>query len=246
MNLVTNEKTPWTYLRDPNSRLTYWVHSKCACSFYKKIFALLGWEEVVTNDIDWDNDIVFSYIRDPLIKHRVGIIEWFYFNNCESILKDNADNDQFFLMLSQAAYLDFHSMSILEHLGKEASSKITWIPIDTEINHIQETINLVEQHRDISNSIKELMLNMSPYHVSTGFKKRCNEKILKIPPVPLIVKSIEYDRFLYDSVTKKNFEPANYSQRIDYLKSQGLTQQQAEQQADHDVQTGDYLNWDKE
>jgi hypothetical protein len=107
-------------------------------------------------------------------------------------------------------------------------------------------VELIEQYATIADNTKEQLLNLAPYHVSTGFKKWCNEKILRIPPTPLIIKSIEYDRWLYDTVTKKNFEPANYSQQIKYLKSQRLTQQQAEQQADNDVQTGNYLNWNKE
>ena len=246
MNIVTNAETPWLCLKDPESKLVYWVHSKCACSFYKKIFAKLNWTETTTTDIDWENDVVFSHIRDPLVKHRIGIIEWFYQNNSEKLLKDNFDNNQFFLLLSQATYLDIHSMSIFDHLGKEKSSKIKWIPLDTNVNHVKETVELIEQYATIADNTKEQLLNLAPYHVSTGFKKWCNEKILRIPPTPLIIKSIEYDRWLYDTVTKKNFEPANYSQQIKYLKSQGLTQQQAEQQADNDVQTGNYLNWNKE
>ena len=96
MNIVTNAETPWLCLKDPKSKLVYWVHSKCACSFYKKIFAKLNWTETTTTDIDWENDVVFSHIRDPLVKHRIGIIEWFYHHNSEKLLKDNFDNDQFF------------------------------------------------------------------------------------------------------------------------------------------------------
>ncbi len=246
MNLVTNSETPWLCFKDPMSKLVYWVHSKCACSFYKRIFKHLGWTETNTTDIDWDNDVIFSYMRDPLVKHRVGIIEWFYFNNCEYLLKDNFGSEQFFVLLSQATYLDWHSMSILDHLGKEKVSKIIWFPIDTEINHVGETIKLIEQHRPVPAEYKKIILEEKPYHTSGGFKKLCNEKILKIQPTPMIIKSLEYDRWLYDTVTKKNFEPANYPQRIEFLKSRGLTQEEAEQQADNDVHTGEYLNWDKE
>lgn len=244
MSIVENKNTPWLCFRDPNSRLVWWVHSKCACSFYKTVLNLLGWEQSTTADINWDADIVFSHIRDPLVKHRMGIIEWFYQRNNESMLKENFDNQNFFQMLSEIVYLDIHSMSIREHLGTENSKKIHWIPIDSEQNHLQQTVDFIEQHVTISHSIKEAMLKMPPVHVSKQFKKQCNKKLLDIPPTPLIIKSIDYDQWLYDQATKKNFEPENYLQRIDYLKKLGFSQQDAELHADQDVLTGEYLNWD--
>jgi hypothetical protein len=245
MNIVTNAETPWKCFKDPNSKLVYWVHSKCACTFYQKIFKKLKWKETTTVDVDWDHDIIFSYIRDPLVKQRIGVIEWF-FNNYKynSLLKDNANNEEFFIMLSQIPYLDWHSLSILEHLGKENSLKVNWIPVDQpSVNHLQQTVNLLLQHTTIAEDTKEWILTQDPIHVSSGFKKQCNQKLLDILPTPLIIKSIEHDRWLYDKITKKNFEPDNYAQQINYLKSLGLTTAQAELQADQDVETGEYLNW---
>lgn len=221
----------------------YFVHSKCACSFYKQLFAKLYWQESTSVDIDWELDIVFSHIRDPLEKHRIGIIEWFYFNNAQQILENNATDTSFFLMLSRIAYLDHHSLSIYEHLG-ENSDLVNWIPIDQpEVDHTQHTINLIEQYSKISGDIKNWFLKLPPKHASTGFKKNCYNKLMELPVDPLIIKSIEYDRVLYDRVTKKNYEPANYSQRIKYLKKLGMSQTEAEAAADRDVATGEYLNW---
>lgn len=244
MKLVTNENTPWLCYTDPNSNLVWWVHSKCACSFYKIIFRKLGWIESNSAESKiWQDKIVFSHIRDPLVKHRIGIIEWFYFTKNIKLLQDNFENEKFFQMLSEIAYLDIHSMSIRDHLGSEKSSKIHWIPIDTNANHVEETINFIEQHTKIDLESKNFIMNLRPIHVSTDFKKQCNQKLLKIPPTPLIVKSLEHDRYLYDLVTRKNFEPSNYSNRISELKKQGLSQTQAEAQADLEVESGEYLQW---
>ena len=241
--LVKNSTTPWLCFRDPNSKLVYFVHSKCACTFYKQLFQKLGWQESTTNDIDWETAVVFSYIRDPLKKHRGGIIQWFYNNNKSDILKNNENSMDFFTMLSRIAYLDHHSLSIYEHLG-ENSRLVNWIPIDyPSIDHKQRTIELLEQYSTIDSDTKTWLENLSPKNVSIGFKKKCVDILMTLPVHPLIIKSIEYDRFLYDRVTKKNFEPASYPRQIDYLKSLGMTQEQAEAHADHDVETGNYINW---
>jgi hypothetical protein len=242
-NIVKNATTPWLCLRDPGSKLVYFVHSKCANTFYKQLFLKLGWKECTTSEIDWDYNIVFSYIRDPLEKHRIGIIEWFYYEDKIDILKNNADDLDFFTMLSKISFLDCHSMSIYEYLG-DNSALVKWIPIDqSTINHKQLTIELLEQYSQINNDIREWFIKLPPFHVSTGFKKECYIKLMKLPVDPLIIKSIEYDRCLYDSVTKKLHEPENYPQRISYLKSLGMSQADAEADADRDVGTGEYLNW---
>ena len=241
--LVKNSTTPWLCFRDPRSKLVYFVHSKCACTFYKQLFQKLEWQKTTTNEIDWDTNIVFSYIKDPLKKHRGGIIQWFYHNNKIDILENNANNMDFFDMLSRIAYLDHHSLSIYEHLG-ENSKLVRWIPIDYPlIDHKQRTIELLEQYSTVDSDTKAWFEDLTPKNVSLGFKKKCVDILMELPVDPLITKSIEYDRFLYDSVTKKNFEPASYSRRIDYLKKQGMTQAQAEAHADTDVETGNYINW---
>lgn len=242
-NLIKNSSTPWLCFKDPRSKLVYFVHSKCACSFYKQLFSKLGWNECASTDIDWKSDKVFSHIRDPLKKHRIGIIEWFYYNNKTSILQNNATDLDFFMMLSRIAYLDHHSLSIYEHLG-ENSVLVDWIPIDhPTVNHKQQTIDLIEQEYFIDDNIKTWFTNLPPKHVSTGFKKECYNALMELPVDPLIIKSIEYDRFLYDRVTKKNYEPSGYSKQIEYLKSLGMSQENAEISADRDVASGAYINW---
>ena len=147
-------------------------------------------------------------------------------------------------MISNIAYLDVHSMSIKEHLGVEKASKIQWIPIDDpNTDHVSETVKLIELHSSISEDFKKLILSLTPFHVSEGFKKECNAKLMAIPPTPLIIKSLEYDQILYDKALKKIFEPENYAHRIAELKNTGLSQHQAEQQADAEVESGEYLNW---
>jgi hypothetical protein len=96
----------------------------------------------------------------------------------------------------------------------------------------------------LSDNTKAHLLEYKPYHTSTGFKKDCNQRMLNIPLSPLLIKSLEFDNFLYSQATIKNFEPATYPQRIEWLKKSGLSQAEAETLADKDVLSGQYLNWE--
>ena len=242
-NLIKNTTTPWLCFKAPESPLFYFLHSKCASTFYRQLLVRLGWKYCTTSDINWETDIVFSHIRDPLKKHRIGIIEWFYHNNKEALLTQNSKDSDFMLMLSKIAYLDHHSLSIYEHLG-ERSQHIIWIPIDViEIDHKQLTIELLQQHVKIDTETQDWFKNLPMNNESTGIKKQLFQELMQLPIDPLITNSIEYDRCLYDNVTKTNYEPENYARRIGYLKSLGMSQEQAEQHADRDVETGEYLNW---
>ena len=242
--IVRNENTPWKCYKDPQSSLVYFVHSKCACTFYKRLFVKLNWQVCTVNDIDWDSNLIFSYIRNPLIKQRVGIIEWFYFNNCEYLLEQNYEDNNFFKLLSEIAYIDHHSLSIYEHLGNK-SQLVHWIPMDQpNIDHKQKTVDLIKQYSTIDEKTELWFLSQPPYHISSGFKKSCNDRLIKLPVHPMIIKSIEYDQSLYDSVTKPHgFEPENFQTQIKQLIESGLTQLDAEIIADAEVKSGEYLQW---
>ena len=241
--IITNDTTLWSCYKDPNSPLVYFIHSKCACSFYKQLFKKLNWIQCSTRDINWKNDLVFSYTRNPIIKHRTGIIEWFFYNKKTEVLDQNKNNNDFFSMLAEIVYLDIHSMSIHEHLG-ENSFNVQWIPIDQpDINHVERTIQLLKQHSGIPVEIEQWFLNLPKVHVSTGFKRECIDRLLAIAPTPLLIKSLEMDQVLYDKASIIDFEPATYPFRIIQLLENGHTQEQAEKIADQEVLNGNWQKW---
>ena len=244
INPIKNINTPWVCLRDTHSKLVYFIHSKCACTFYKQLFFKLGWQTITTADVDWNNDIVFSYIRHPMRKHRTGILEWFYCNGLGDLLEEKEGDQKFLQMLSEIVYIDIHSMSIYDHLG-DLSTQVQWIPLDQSgVDHKLETIKLLEKYQALPEDIKEWFLTLPPRHTSTGTRRRYLDKLLSMEPTALIIKYNEYDQCLYDHViTPTGFEPTNYSTRIQELKNKGLTQTEAEKIADSEVLTGDYKNW---
>ena len=237
--LVHNRDTPWLCLRHPMQDIFYWVHSKCACSYYKNILSRLLWKRCTTKDISWGQSKVFSHIRDPIKKHRTGLIEYFYYHKCQHILRDNENNDDFWLMLSRAPWLDVHSMSIWEHLG-EKSDLVNWIPIDKpDFSHLDSTLDYIGFTDDRSLMYKQPVIN-----ASTGFKKECVNRLLGISPDPLITKYLEQDQQIYDFVIRDpGFEPMKYQQKLSELLRQGVTREFAESILDQDVATGAYLDW---
>jgi hypothetical protein len=237
--IISNKDTLWLCLRHPEKDIFYWVHSKCASSFYRKILTDLSWKACTTHDIVWGQSTVFSHIRDPLQKHRTGLIEYFYFHRCVEILTRNWDDENFWLMLARTAWLDIHSMSIWQHL-EEKSELIHWIPTDVKWqNHIDSTLDFIEFTGD-----KSKILYSPEKNVSSGFKKECVSRLLEIDPDPLIIKYLEKDRVLYDKVScKPGFEPQEYQQNLEKLLSQGHDRLQAEYILDQQVASGEYLRW---
>jgi len=243
--IITNSNTPWACYKDPKSLLIFFVHSKCACSFYKLLFDRLEWIKCTTQDIQWNTDIVFSHIRNPINKHRMGIIEWFYYNKKIDLLIQNSKNNDFFSMIAEIAYLDIHSMSIYEHLSDNAFN-VQWIPIDHHtVNHRAVTINLIKQHSVIPEDVAHWFLNLPPVHVSDKVKKDYINQLMAIPPSPLVIKSLEIDQVLYDRATIQRFEPLEYPVRIAELLKNGHTREQAETIADNEVFNGTWQKWVK-
>lgn len=238
-HVVTNSDTAWICLRHPDQNMFYWAHPKCANTYYKSLLSTLSWKISTTHEISWGESKVFAHIRDPLIKHRTGIIQYFYHNQCQSILKDNFDNDDFWLMLSRAAWLDIHTLTAWEYL-REKTNYIHWIPLDKpNHSHLEATLDFVGYTGD-----RRDLRQVNKQNVSTGFKRKCVDKLLKIEPDPLIIKYLEHDRIIYDkAVCDPGFEPAGYQSRLAGLLAQGMTQSQAEQMLDQEIANGSYLQW---
>lgn len=238
-HIVTNALTPWACLKHPDRDLFYWVHSKCACSFYKNLLRQLGWIDCTTLDIKWGTSKVFSHIRDPRKKHRTGIIEFFYHHGYTAVLKKNYDDDNFWQMLARVSYLDWHSLTVWEHLNHNIDH-VHWIPIDIDrVNHVDSTLDFIDYTGD-RNALKKL----TKLNVSVGFKKKCVDRLSQIDLDPLLIKYFEKDQQLYDKICRpKDFEPDQYHQKLKNLMSIGIDQIAAEKILDQQVKDGSYLNW---
>lgn len=111
--------------RAPDTNLVFIRNEKCASTYYAGLFRANNWIKIPFTDIDWDVDHVFSFIRDPLIRHIKGIVEDIIYLGCEHDLAGRVGRN-FWVELP---WLGLHSMPISIKFGKYAD-KINWIPID--------------------------------------------------------------------------------------------------------------------
>ena len=236
-------QVPWDCYRSGN--LVYFRHFKCATTTYLGLFDdKLQWEHTNTQQINWEKDKVFSYIRNPLQKHYKGIIEGlilfpelfdFFYRTT------NANNLEF---LAQLTSIEPHSYTIYRFFGENAL-KVHWIPIDTELDHKQATYDFLKQNGyEISEQIQDWFNKRPSQNKSADKEKHIYSKLMATPVTSDVQRYIDFDVCLYDSITKKqNFEPHNYQKRILELMSNGKSQTEAESTADLEVSSGHYLLW---
>ena len=199
---ITDHQVPRECWRGPNNTV-YFVHSKCASRTYDMLMGKLGWNKITTQDIDWIEDCVFSYIRDPIVKHRKGIAEFFFYNkNLLPLSTDIINNKLWVIALSSATCLDHHSESIHNMLGKNAEL-INWIPIDTGVDHKSITFNILESRGvNVSEEIKDWFLILPRVNESTATETKVFELLSLQPVPPHVLRYLDYDTILYQHVIR--------------------------------------------
>jgi len=191
------------------NNLVYFRHFKCASSFYLELFSkTLQWTQICIQDINWTEDHVFSYIRNPFNKRITGLAEYVCRIYQEENSKDFNHNTflellnhpYFSRMIAKTFILDDHSLPIYNILGTNAEL-VDWIPIDVDkINHVELTLKLLASHNinvDLS-TVQNISLDQR--NVSIGYKKQFIEQ-LKTEEIPnLVVTDLDYDDILYNHV----------------------------------------------
>lgn len=107
------------------NNLVYVGIVKNASTFYRNLFIKNDWQLLEFKNIDWENNQVFSFIQDPVVRYCKGITEDLYRNESLKekivpVLKDH---------LHDTVVLTHHTLPMSITCG-ENMYKITWIPID--------------------------------------------------------------------------------------------------------------------
>ena len=203
-------QSTWVYYRSRTSKLLYFSHYKCASTLYRGWFEKIGWEKVhlSLSEIDWDNFYVFSYIRDPIIKHRKAIVEFFCVQKIDDIINVALKNDSRWLdILASITAIDGHSRTIRSILGEQAPLKIDWIPIDIEFDHKQYTLDILEANGEIiDDKFKQELINSNKINESTEEEEKLFDQLIKIPPSWMILDYIDYDQCIYNSIVHSVLE----------------------------------------
>lgn len=195
-----DQQVPWECYRCPNTNLVYFRHMKCASTLYSMLFYKLKWEKTDTHHIDWNYDKVFSLIRNPLNKHRKGIVEYFYFyyrHGARSQIEIFLKNLDLIQILAQIPYLDVHSMSLYSMLGTNAEL-VDFIPIDTGINHKRYVLDSIKQYVNIDTEIESWFLLLPKIGELSGKNNELFERLMQEPTPSQILRYIDYDTILYE------------------------------------------------
>jgi hypothetical protein len=227
----------------PTLNLVFYPQPKCASSTYRKLFEFQNWLVIDVNDIDWDKNKVFSHIKDPLVRHRKGIVEGI----CEYF----PEVQEFFLtpvgakFLTNIPIVEAHSYTIEFWLGHKKASLVHWIPIDTKLDHVQSTFEFLEKNgAPVDDNVKQQFLNMPNRNVSKANELKLYDMLMAQDPPGEILRYIDFDRCLYAEVLNSyGFEPDNYRDRVEQLKNDGVPELQAQTLADQEVASGEYLKW---
>jgi len=226
---------PWLcYQSDKNANLIYFSCNKCASTYYNKFYENLGWKKITTREINWSEDFVFSYIRNPVVRHRKGIVEgiFSYFPTMKTVFLNDLDKLKF---LANITSIEAHSYSIYRMLGLNAE-KIHWIPIDTPIDHRKETLKILSDHKEeVDQETIQWFLSRPKDNESTPDRIEFYEQLCSIPLPPEILCHLDFDICLYNRATTP--EPHVifldlYKIKIKELIDKGFTQEAAEKIVD--------------
>lgn len=242
-NLFKKLTPPLICYRHPTLDLVFYPHQKCASSTYRKLFEYQNWLVIDINDINWAKDKVFAHIKDPLVRHRKGIVEGIcqYFPEVQSLFLTPVGAK----FLTNITIVESHSYTIEMWLGRKNASLVHWIPIDTNLNHVQITFEFLKKNgAPVTNQVKQQFLNMPKRNTSTVSELKLYDMLMAEPTPGEILRYIDFDRCLYAEVLNYyGFEPQNYRDRVEQLKSDGLSELEAQTLADQEVASGKYLKW---
>jgi hypothetical protein len=237
---LLDHHVPWLcYRSTKNARLVYFSCNKCASTFYDAFFEKLNWSKITTQDVKWSEDYVFSYIRNPLTRHRKGIVEglFSFFPEMKPVFVGHPERLKF---LANLTSIEAHSYSIHRMLGNNARH-IDWIPIDTDLDHRQYTLSVLAEHNEnIDQETANWLINADKNNTSTVEEIEFYNQLCSIKTPPEILRYLDFDICLYNKATTPPphiVAAKYYAERIQELLNQGLSQCEAEKIVDVEVFT---------
>lgn len=112
--------------------------------FYKNFIQTMGWRPWKLSDVNWEHDIVFSYIMDPIQRRHKGVSEVIIQLDARELMLKNKSN--FHNIVKQIPFIDSHSASLHNIYGNKVN-KINWLLMTNDHQvAIAETERFLQQH----------------------------------------------------------------------------------------------------
>ena len=187
--------------------LVYLRTLKCASTFFWTSFSRFGWVEIAFDQINWQQQRVFSHIIDPDLRRIKGVAEFVWMNHAQDQL---ATDPAYQTFIQQTPALDAHTVSHYENF-QDHCDQIDWIPID-DSNH--QTAADLTSLMLFDHGIK-IFNRWSWQHRHTGNadKKSIAQQVTKClmhADTPDVDKYLQQDRVLYQRVLDR-FNPGGKS-----------------------------------
>jgi len=169
---------------------------KCGSRYYSTLLLENGWDQVPFWSIEWTNDYVFGFIRDPLTRYLKGLVQ--------DIFESESENFDHHISSLMSEFNKFnlpmtpHSIPVTVMLNGYCD-KINWIPIGPESHNYFIDI-CKNQSIEIGQYDSE---NIDPHH-SNGYKQAVYQRLKDLfVENDLYHLFFEQDHKLYDSIKKK-------------------------------------------
>jgi len=124
--------------------LVYVRTLKCGSEFFYRSFTqTAGWQPMRFQDIDWQKDLAFSYVMDPIKRRHKGICEHLIGTGIvDAYMRDDA----LAAALAKVPCMDEHSASLHALYGQRVHD-IHWLLLDDDHSvGISQTQQLLAQH----------------------------------------------------------------------------------------------------
>lgn len=128
-----------------NGRLAWLSVLKNACSSYGHVFSELGWQphDLYTTKIDPDSLIWLGLLRDPNVRHSMGVVQYLMEQKLEACLDEPLCHP--FLT---SACLDAHSMPVTSQIPENIVNRAHWFVMDHPVYDYEKLLrNFLRNHR---------------------------------------------------------------------------------------------------
>ena len=184
--------------------LVYLRSLKCASTFFWNSFSRFGWVEIAFDQIDWQQQRVFSHILDPNIRRIKGIAEFVWMNQAQDQLATDPDYRTF---IQETPVLDAHTVSHSATFG-DRCDQIDWIPVN-DLNH--QTAADLTNLMLFDHGIKIFnRWHWNEKHASEGDKKKIQKQVVEClnsaSDTSAVDQYLHQDTVLYQRVLNR-FKP---------------------------------------
>lgn len=127
-----------------NGHLAWLTIAKNACTSWSQVFSDMAWrrEDLYSPSTPLNELKFFGFLRDPDVRHDMGVAQYLYTEHLESLLIDLK-----YQRLCASAVFDEHSYSIHSSMPSQVLDSATWFVMDHKYYDYENLVrNFLKSH----------------------------------------------------------------------------------------------------